>query len=115
MAYDAADGSLMAASLSGAPARPLPGPPVDRDDQLTTWSDDGRFLYLVRLRPGLPGKFLRREISTGKTTTWIEFQPADPTGVTSLGNAIITPDGRSYAYGYERVEASDLFVVDGIR
>ena len=115
MAYDATDGTLMAASLSGAPARRLPGPPVDRDDQLVTWSDDGRFLYLVRVRPGLPGRFLRREISTGKTTNWLEFQPADPTGVTSFGVAIITPDGRSYAYSYERVEASDLFVVDGLR
>ncbi len=115
MAYDATDGSLMVASLSGGDGRPLPGPPVDRDDQLGTWSADGRFLFLVRVRPGIPGSFHRREISTGKTSRWLEFQPSDLTGVTALGNAIITPDGRSYAYTYERVEASDLFVADGLR
>ena len=115
MAYDATDGSLMAASLSGGDARRLPGPPLDRDDQLVTWSADGRFLFLERLRPGPPGSFLRREIATGKTTSWLEFQPADMTGVITVGPAIITPDGRSYAYNYERVESSDLFVVDGLR
>ena len=85
MAYDAEDGSVMAASLSGGPARRLPGPPVDRDDQIVTWSADGRYLYLVRFRPGLPGIFFRREISTGKTARWLEFQPADPTGVITSG------------------------------
>ena len=115
MAYDATDGSLMVASLSGGDARPLPGPPVDRDDQLVTWSADGRFLFLLRVRPGIPGSFHRREISTGKTSRWLEFQPSDLTGVTTFGTGIITPDGRSYAYTYERVEASDLFVVDGLR
>jgi len=109
------DGSVMVASLSGGEPRRLPGPPVDRDDQLVTWSADGRFLFFVRIRPGLPGSFHRREISTGKTSRWLEFQPADPIGVTTLTSPIITPDGRSYAYGYERVESSDLFVVDGLR
>ena len=115
MAYDATDGSLMVASLSGGEARRLPGPPVERDDQLVTWSADGRYLFLVRWRQGPPGVFFRREIATGKTSRWLEFQPADMTGVITVGPAIITPDGRSYAYSYERVEASDLFVVDGLR
>ena len=115
IAYDAMDGSVMVASLSGGEPRRLPGPPVDRDDQLVTWSADGRFLFLSRVRPGIPGSFLRREISTGKTTPWLEFQPADTTGVIGVVGAIITPDGRSYAYNYTRVEASDLFVVDGLR
>ena len=114
MAYDATDGSLMAASLSGGDARRCPGPPVERDDQIVTWSADGRYLFLAQVRQGVPGVFLRREISTGKTSRWLEFQPADLTGVTTCWRAIITPDGRSYAYGYERVEASDLFVVDGL-
>ena len=115
LAYDATDGSVMAASLSGGAARQLPGPPLDRGDQLVTWSADGRFLFLVQWRPGPPGVFLRREISTGKTSRWLEFQPADMTGVIRVGPGIITPDGRSYAYSYERVESSDLFVVDGLR
>ena len=115
MAYDATDGSLMVVSMSGGEPRRLPGPPVGRDDQLVTWSADGRFLFLVRLRQGLPGSFHRREIATGKTTSWLEFQPADLTGVTAIAPAIITPDGRSYAYSYDRVESSDLFVVDGLR
>ena len=33
----------------------------------------------------------------------------------SIRDVALTPDGRSYAYSYERVEASDLFVVDGLR
>jgi serine/threonine protein kinase len=114
LAYDATDGNVMVAPLTGGAARRLPGPPVDRDDQLITWSADGRFLFLVQNRQGPPGAFLRREVSTGKTSRWLEFQPADMAGVFRVGG-IITPDGRSYAYSYERVDASDLFVVDGLR
>ena len=115
MAYDTTDGSLMAASLSGGEPRPdtgssrrpgrsdsSPGAPTAG---FCSWSGCGR----------TPGSFLRRDISTGKTSRWLEFQPADMTGVVAVGPAIITPDGRSYAYSYERVEASDLFVVDGLR
>ncbi|MET0619638.1 MAG: protein kinase, partial [Thermoanaerobaculia bacterium] len=115
MAYDTTDGSLMAASLTGGEPRPIPGPPVDRSDQIVNWSADSRFLFLGRVRPGPPGVFLRRDVATGKTSRWLEFQPADMTGVIMVGPGIITPDGRSYAYSYERVEASDLFVVDGLR
>ena len=92
MAYDATDGSLMVASMSGGDARRLPGPPVDRDDQLVTWSADGRFLFLSRVRPAW--RFLRREIATGKTSRWLEFQPADLTGVTSI--VAINHAGRAF-------------------
>src|SRR5262249_51015018 len=84
MAYDATDGSVMAVSLSGDALRRLPGPPIDRDDQLVTWSEDGKYLFLIQRRGEMPGVFLRREVATGKTTRWIEFQPADLTGVTGL-------------------------------
>jgi hypothetical protein len=64
---------------------------------------------------GLPAKVSRREISTGKTTHWLDIQPSDVVGVTGIGDALITPDGGTLVFSYARTEASDLFVVDGLK
>lgn len=40
--------------------------------------------------------------------------PNDSAGVTAIVNVRITPDGKSYAYSFDR-ELSDLFLVDGVR
>ena len=41
--------------------------------------------------------------------------PADASGVTAVSSVAFTPDGRTWAYSYNRTEASDLFVVEGLR
>ncbi len=41
--------------------------------------------------------------------------PADPAGVTSIRSIVVSRDGGSYAYSYERITSSDLYVVDGLQ
>jgi hypothetical protein len=48
-------------------------------------------------------------------TLWKAVQPADPSGLTSFYAFCVTRDCRSYAYSYERVDSSDLYVVEGLR
>jgi Tol biopolymer transport system component len=114
LAYVAADGRPMVASLSSGHAKELPGIPVARDEVLRGWSADGQYLYFAWTM-GVPARVSRREIATGKTSSWLELAPEDSSGVTGVSSVAFTPDGRGWAYSYDRIEASDLFVVEGLR
>ena len=114
LAYAGDTDKITVIPLAGGFARELPGPALRDDEEIVQWSSDGRFLYLAWMG-GLPAKITRREISTGETSPWLEIQPSDAAGVTQIDNVLITPDGRSYAYSYQRREGSDLFVLEGLR
>jgi serine/threonine protein kinase len=77
------------------------------------WSADGRFLYTHQVGE-LPAKIWRYEIATGRKELIKELSPADPAGVTSIANILITPDARSYVYRYDH-NLSDLYIVEGLR
>ena len=115
VAYVMTSGQPVVVSLSegGAP-RELPGPPLKANEGILQWSADGRYLFIV-WQLGLPARISRREIATGKTTAWLEVQPADPSGVSALRTMVLTPDGRTVVFDYDRTEASDLFVAEGLK
>jgi eukaryotic-like serine/threonine-protein kinase len=95
---------------SGEP-RPIPGLPGD--DEVLTWSVDGRYLF-VRERVGsMPARIQRLDMKTGKREPWKDLRPTDAAGVHNLF-VFLTPDGRSYLYSYSR-ELSDLFLVEGLK
>ena len=100
-------------SLTGGPSRPLPGPPLQEGELIQQWSADGRSLFIARFE-GLTVRISRRDIATGRTEPWLLAQPDDTTEVTHLLNFQLSRSGESYAYSQERVEVSDLFVVDGL-
>jgi hypothetical protein len=54
------------------------------------------------------------DLTTGKRTLWRSLAPADPAGVSQIGPIVMTPDGRSYIYGYHRT-LSDLYLVEGLK
>ena len=59
----------------------------------------------------------RVEIPSGKRTPWKQLAPLDLAGVDTPGRGgffAVTPDGRTYAYSYER-SLSTLYLVDGLR
>jgi Tol biopolymer transport system component len=114
LAYVAVDGKPMLVSLEKGDARELPGPAVAPHEALRGWSADGQYLYFSWTM-GLPARVARREIATGRTSPWLELSPSDSAGVTAVSSVAFTPDGRTWAYSYNRTEASDLFVVDGLR
>jgi hypothetical protein len=62
----------------------------------------------------MPTKVYRLEPSTGQRTLWKELRPADPAGVEYIGPIFLTPDAKTYVYGYRRF-LTDLYVVEGLR
>jgi Tol biopolymer transport system component len=93
-----------------------PGEPVfgsKPGDRPVGWTADGKVLWIFR-RGELPASVYRLEIATGRRALWKTIAPNDLSGVYSILDFEITPDGRSYFYSYWRV-LSELYVVRGLR
>src|SRR5271156_488897 len=77
------------------------------------WSQDARSIYLYRTGE-VPAKAYRLELATGKKTVWKQIAPLDPTGVSTIGPILMTPDGKTYVYGFHRT-LGDLYLVEGLK
>jgi eukaryotic-like serine/threonine-protein kinase len=105
------DGKAYLYSLTGGPAKTVSG--FLPSEQPIEWSADGKSLYVYQ--PGeFPAKVYQLDLTTGKRTLWRSLAPADPAGVSQIGPIVMTPDGRSYIYGYHRT-LSDLYLVEGLK
>ena len=113
IAYADANGKVLISDGTGAPPRTVPGPGLAPDEHILRWTDDPRKIFLSAVE-NLEGKFFKLDIATGEKTPWKTFHPADPSGVFRVGQGWLTPDGKTYAYSYLRVEASDLYEVRGL-
>jgi dipeptidyl aminopeptidase/acylaminoacyl peptidase len=82
-------------------------------EQPIGWTQDSKFLYIYRLGE-VPAKVYRLDPATGQRTPWKELMPADPAGVATIGPILITPDGKTYVYGFHRTLA-DLYLVEGLK
>lgn len=96
---------------SGGAPRPIAG--LQPGDWPIGWSEDSRYLYTYRFGE-LPATISRFELATGKKTLWKQLMPPEPSGVDIVSPILVTPDGKSYAYGFVRT-FSDLYVVEGLR
>jgi hypothetical protein len=54
------------------------------------------------------------ELASGKKTLWKQIVPVDPTGVSTIGPILVTPDGKTYVYGFHRT-LGDLYLVEGLK
>jgi hypothetical protein len=63
----------------------------------------------------LPLSLYRFRLTTGKKELWKQLQPTDRTGLIRIAPVALPRDGKSYAYSYSRVTASDLYLVTGWR
>jgi Tol biopolymer transport system component len=97
-------------SFDGGDPRPIPG--LDPGDIPIQWSADGATLYVTR-EGEVPKPVYRYSLATGKKTLWKEIIPAERTGLVRIENVFVTRDGKHYAYSFNRVTNSDLFVVRG--
>jgi serine/threonine protein kinase/Tol biopolymer transport system component len=77
------------------------------------WNQDGRSIYLYRTGE-VPAKVYQLELATGKKTLWKQIVPVDPTGVSTIGPILVTPDGKTYVYGFHRT-LGDLYLVEGLK
>ncbi|HKW02317.1 MAG TPA: WD40 repeat domain-containing serine/threonine protein kinase [Vicinamibacterales bacterium] len=96
--------------------------PVDGGDQKfitgvldgerpVAWSKDG-WIWLFR-RGEIPANIYRVDL-TGRREPWKAIKPPDTTGVYSILDFAVTPDGKAYAYSYSRV-LSVLYLGEGLK
>jgi eukaryotic-like serine/threonine-protein kinase len=105
------DGKLRLYPLVGGTPRAIPG--MTGDEAWLNWSNDGQSAYVFAWGR-IPVQVARIDLSTGRRQPVTKFAPIDPAGLTGFVAARITPDGKSYAYTYERL-LSELYLVDGTR
>ena len=86
---------------------------LEAGDLPITWSQEGRSLFLYRTGE-VPAKVYRLDLAAGKKTVWKQIVPIDPTGVSTIGPVLMTPDGKTYAYGFHRT-LGDLYLVEGLK
>jgi hypothetical protein len=95
--------------VDGGEVRPIPGSqPVDLG---RGWANDGNFY--VAYGPATTLRIDKVNPFTGARVLWKEMRAPGMVGV-RLSPPVITPDGRSYVYGYA-LGFSDLFVLTGVR
>ncbi len=98
--------------VSGETARPVPGS-VGGDTPIR-FSSDGRALYVSALNE-VPVKVYRIELADGRRQLWKEIALSDVAGLRSgVDSLLMTPDGKSYFYGYARL-LSEVYAVEGLR
>ena len=74
---------------------------------------NGRSAYIRDLGK-VPTRVFRLDLSTGEKKPFIQLSPGDPLGLASIRSVRVTPDGKSYAYTYERA-LSELYLVEGVK
>jgi Tol biopolymer transport system component len=106
-----ADGKGYLYPIAGGEPFPIPG--FEQGEMPLSWTTDGKGLFVTR--PGeRPAKIARLDVSTGTRAAWRELMPLDNAGVQNIGPIRITPDGKTYVYGFQR-RLSDLYLVEGLK
>jgi hypothetical protein len=91
-------------------ARLIPG--LEPGDLPTSWSQDGHSLFVYQTGE-VPARVYRVDLAAGKRALWKQLVPGDPAGVATIGPILVTPDGKSFVYGFHRTLA-DLYLVEGL-
>ena len=101
-------------SFDKGESQPIKG--LDPKERAFGWTANSKELYVS---PAGGAGTLPRVVSlldpvSGRKRLWKTLAPADLTGVTLVSFPVITPDGRSYAYTFNR-RVGDLYVVRGLK
>lgn len=83
------------------------------DDIWANWSADGRSGYVYQ-DERTHAEIFRLNLTKGKREIVATLAPKDTVGLVGIEPVRITPDGKNYAYSYNR-SLSDLFLVDGVK
>ena len=94
---------------------PTPVPQLKTDDYVIGWGADGQTLFVREAaQQSWRMRVVKVNLSTAKRGLFKEVEPPDRSGILGLGPIQITPDGKTYVYGFTR-RLSDLYVVEGLR
>jgi hypothetical protein len=107
-----ANREIVVYSLNGGPPRQVPGVPAGFAP--SEWTADSSSLLMDaeegRDRLGI----YRVNVETGKRELLRTLSPKDPAGLVFVGRIVVSPDARSYAYSYYRMN-SVLYVISGLK
>ena len=106
------DGLAYLYPVSGGQPIPIPG--FQAGEQPIEWSADGKSLYVYR--PGeFPAKVSNLDLATGQAHPLAKpGARRSRRGQPDWSGIVMTPDGKSYIYGYHRI-LSDLYLVEGLK
>jgi Tol biopolymer transport system component len=104
-----AESGIKLLPIDGGAQRQVPG---TEQSTVLAWIESG---LLVSDDPVAGGTVFRVDTATGQRSAWVTIEPPDPAGIMNLNHSslVVTPDGRSYGYGWHRA-TSDLYVVEGL-
>ena len=105
-----ADGTVWLLPIAGGELRSIAAHPPER---VYGWSADGKSVY-VATTGETTNNIYRVNIKTGQRELFGTVSPSDKVGVTYVSPPLVTPDGKYYAYSYNR-QISELFVVEGLQ
>jgi eukaryotic-like serine/threonine-protein kinase len=97
--------------VGGGEAKAAKG--VEPEDTWVNWSADGRSAYVYQ-DDKTYAQIFRVDLSTGIRQPFTKLELADIAGLVGILPVRITPDGKSYAYSYNR-SLSDLYLVEGVK
>ena len=97
--------------VSGGEPRTIP---QTKDLDLVRWAPDGKSLFAV-VTGSIPARVVRVDAATGRREPWKDLAPAELSGIIDIAPWLFSSDGKSYAYGYGRAAASDLYLVEGLK
>jgi Tol biopolymer transport system component len=107
----ARNGKLNLFPIAGGGLRPIAD--LEQGESVIRWSGDGHFLFLQKLVEPSVLTVSRLDLNTGRKEQWKELKTPDPVGV-QIRDAVITPDGKSYAYSFQR-DIVTLYLAEGLR
>jgi Tol biopolymer transport system component len=96
--------------VEGGQPRVVPG---SSDLTPLRWTGDGSGVYAVHYGEN-PMNIYRVDVATGRKQPIGQITPPSEPGILDSTGVKITPDGRSYVYGYRQI-LSDLYVVSGVQ
>ena len=97
--------------VEGGEPRPASG--FEPGDAAIRWNVDGHSVY-VRQRTDTGVKIFLLDIGSGRRSFWKELAPVELAGFVGIGEILLTPDGKSYVYRYNRA-LNELYLVEGLR
>jgi hypothetical protein len=109
-----ADGIISLYSVDGGatvPPRPIPG---GVRGTVLRWSADGRSVFIREGSDLRVASVDRVDPWSGHKELWKKFMPTEPLGSGVVFAMVMAPDGKSWAYTYNRY-FSDLFLVEGLK
>jgi hypothetical protein len=114
-AFGDPDGNLCVQPVAAAGLSHVLGKLQDGETPIR-WSLDGKSIYVAMNSTSAQDLLIDRwDVTTGKRTPWKRISLGTIVGAFGFQSVAIAPEADAYAYSYLLQQASDLFVVKGLR